>query len=100
MEKPLTGEERIDTPADRQSQTTRSATAHTDMDEAAKDADLMLRTIVGSISADPDEIKRRLNEKQSPLSPAPTNDVNIPLVILAVALTALLFTLDLVFLKM
>jgi hypothetical protein len=75
-------------------------TEHTDMNEAARDADIMLRMIVGSISPDPDEIQRGLDKRQTRRSSPPGQEINIGLVILAVALVILVFALDLVFLKM
>lgn len=102
MDDPLTGAEKQGLPNGRLSQTARApgAIEHTDIEETARDADIMMRMIVGSISPDPDDIQRGLNKNKRPLSPAPVNDVNIHLVVLAVAIVALVFALDLVFLKM
>lgn len=75
-------------------------TENTDMNETAKDADIMMRMIVGSISPDPDEIQRGLDKGQNLLSSTPGKEINKGLVILAVALVILVFALDLIFLKM
>jgi hypothetical protein len=75
-------------------------TKHTDMSEAAKDADIMMRMIVGSISPDPDEIQRGLDMGQTRKSTTSGKEINMGLVILSVALVILVFALDLVFLKM
>lgn len=75
-------------------------TENTDMNETAKDADIMMRMIVGSISPDPDEIQRGLDKGQNLLSSTSGKEINKGLVILAVALVILVFALDLIFLKM
>lgn len=102
MDDPLAGAEKQGLPNGRLSQTTSvpDAIEHTDIDETARDADIMMRMIVGSISPDPDDIQRGLKKNKRPLPPAPLNAVNSRLVVLAAALVALVFALDLVFLKM
>jgi len=102
MATPLAREKPNGIPADGQSPTTREqdATAPTETVETARDADIMMRMIVGSISPDPDDVRRNLAKNQSRLSPASEADLNIRLVILAVGLVTLVFALDLVFLKM
>lgn len=101
MTTPLAGEKRNDIPTGCQSPTTREqdAVAHTEIAETAKDADIMMRMIVGSISPDPDDVRRNLVKNQDRPS-ASEADVNLHLVILAVALVTLVFAFDLVFLKM
>lgn len=75
-------------------------TEQTDINEAAQDADIMMRMIVGSLSPDPDEIQRGLDKGHTRRSSIPDKEINMGLVILAVALVVLVFALDLVFLKM
>jgi len=99
MTDPVTGETSRSIPDERHLQTTRSAAEDTDIAETARNVDIMMRTIVGSISADPDDLQRRLENKQD-LLPISEKDVNMRLLILAVVLIFLVFGLDLVFLKM
>jgi hypothetical protein len=99
MTDPVTGETSRGIPAERHLQATRSVAEDTDIAETARNADIMMRTIVGSISADPDDLRRRLENKQD-LLPLSEKDVNMRLLILAVALIFLVFGFDLVFLKM
>lgn len=99
MTDPVTEETSSGIPAERHLQATRSAAEDTDIAETARNVDIMMRTIVGSISADPDDLQRRLENKQD-LLPISEKDVNMRLLILAVVLIFLVFGLDLVFLKM
>lgn len=99
MDDPLTGKVRRDIPTESHSQATPSSLEPSDRADPARDADTMMRTIIGSISVDPDDVRRRI-EKNSRLSSTAEKEVNIRLVILAVALIGLVFGFDLVFLKM
>jgi hypothetical protein len=65
--------------------------------EPARDADTLMRTVIGSISFDPDEIERDLKKKAHHHSAAPERETNLRLVIFAVILVFLVFALDLVF---
>ena len=77
-----------------------TATAPNDIAETARDADTLMRTIIGSISFDPDDIERDLKKKARHRSAVPERAVNLRLVILAVVLVFLIFALDLVFQRM
>ena len=99
MEEPLTGEARRDLPTECPSQATPAAAEQPESVDPAGDADMMMRSIIGSISVDPDDVRRGI-EKNSRLPSTAEKEVNIRLVILAVALVFLVFGLDLVFLKM
>lgn len=99
MDEPLTGETPREIPTESHPQATQSATEQQESVDPASDADTMMRTIIGSISVDPDDVRRRIEKNGRPLSTA-EKEVNIRLVILAVALVFLVFGLDLVFMKM
>jgi hypothetical protein len=102
MDTSLTGGKGKKIPSVRHPSTTviSTETEQTDMNETAKDADIMMRMIVGSISPDPDEIQRGLDKRHTRRSSTPGQEINVGLVILSVALVILVFALDLVFLKM
>ena len=102
MDNPLTGQESRSIPVDHLDRTNGAASdaEHAEIADSAKDADAMLRMIVGSISPDPDEIRRGLDKHQARRSSSPGKELNMRLVILSVALVFLVFALDLVFLKM
>ncbi len=102
MDNPLTEEDRRNLPTASIDQTT-DAPPEIEQDEppqAARDADAMMRMIVGTLSPDPDEIQRGLDKIQGQQSPSSGKEVNMRLVVLAVALVFLMFAFDIVFLKM
>jgi hypothetical protein len=68
-------------------------------DESARNADRMLRMIVGSTYIDPQVIRRKLDDSASRDAAEPGQDLNSGLVILAAALVFLLFACDLIFMK-
>ena len=75
----------------------KTVTAQSDIAETARDADTLMRTIIGSLSLDPDDIERDLKKKARPSPPLPEKELNFRLVIFAVVLVFLVFALDLVF---
>ncbi len=73
-----------------------TVTAQNDIAETARDADTLMRTIIGSLSLDPDDIERDLKKKARPSPALPEKELNFRLVIFAVVLVFLVFALDLV----
>ncbi len=99
MDEPLAGEAPREIPTESHPQATPAAAEKPGSVDPACDADMMMRSIIGSISVDPDDVRRGI-EKNSRLPSTAEKEVNIRLVILAVALVFLVFGLDLVFMKM
>jgi hypothetical protein len=74
-----------------------TVTAQNDIAETARDADTLMRTIIGSLSLDPDDIERDLKKKAHHFPAIPEKELHFRLVIFAVALVFLVFALDLIF---
>lgn len=74
-----------------------TVTAQNDIEETARDADTLMRTIIGSLSLDPDDIERDLKKNARHGPALPEKELNFRLVIFAVVLVFLVFALDLVF---
>jgi hypothetical protein len=77
-----------------------TVTAQNDIAETAQDADTLMRTIIGSLSLDPDDIERDLKKKAHQSPALPEKELNFRLVIFVVVLVFLVFALDLVFQRM
>lgn len=99
MDTPLSGEKCNTTRAAAHPQTPGAETvpAQNDIAETARDADTLVRTIIGSLSLDPDDIERDLKKKARHCPALPEKELNFRLVIFAVVLVFLVFALDLVF---
>ena len=98
MDTPLSGEKSNATRTAHQSQTpgAETVTTHDDITETARDADTLMRTIIGSLSLDPEDIERDLKKKARPCPALPEKELNFRLVIFTVVLVFLIFALDLV----
>jgi hypothetical protein len=98
MDTPLSGGKCTTTRTVHHSQTpgAETVTAQNDIAETARDADTLMRTIIGSLSLDPDDIERDLKKKARPSPTLPEKELNFRLVIFAVVLVFLVFALDLV----
>jgi len=99
MDTPLSGGKSNTTRTAHHSQTPGTETVRTqnDIAEPARDADTLMRTIIGSLSLDPDDIERNLKKKARQGPAIPEKELNLRLVIFAVVLVFLVFALDLVF---
>ena len=99
MDTPLSGGKCTTTRTVHHSQTpgAETVTAQNDIAETARDADTLMRTIIGSLSLDPDDIERDLKKKARHSPALPEKELNFRLVIFAVVLVFLVFALDLVF---
>ena len=99
MDTPLSGGKCSTTRTVHHSQTpgAETVTAQNDIAETARDADTLMRTIIGSLSLDPDDIERDLKKNARHGPALPEKELNFRLVIFAVVLVFLVFALDLVF---
>ena len=99
MDTPLSGRTSNTTRTAHHSQTpgAETVTAQNDIAETARDADTLMRTIIGSLSLDPDDIERDLKKNARHGPALPEKELNFRLVIFAVVLVFLVFAFDLVF---
>ena len=99
MDAPLTHAKTNKDAATRPIEARETAPGANEANQSARDADRMLRMIVGSIDLNPQDIQRKLDDQASLDAAGPGRDLSFGLVVLAVALVFLLFAFDLFFMK-